>query len=145
MKKDPLKIVELLAEVAELEKSRQVADSLVRLSAERERLALLEQYLSEYGYEAAAEVTDIESLNAKRGFLNALAQAIGDQSASVDQLNSTLERHIETWRNARANTAAVGKLTGRRSVEHARKRERAEQHELESRLHGQRGRGPAGH
>jgi flagellar export protein FliJ len=132
MRKDPLDIVQMLAEISELEKSREVADSLVRLSAERERLALLEQYLSEYSDGPENEALDIEKLRSKRTFLTALAQAIGDQSASIDQINAVLGRRIETWREARANKKAVGRLTTKRAHAQALAEERYQQAEADA-------------
>lgn len=132
MNKDPLSVVKMLADIAELEKSREVANSIVRLSAERERLALLEQYLDEYGPGASGLATDIESLRTRRNFLYSLAAAIGDQSASIEQTQAILLRHIETWRSARANARAVNKLTERRSAEKARSRDRIEQNDLDA-------------
>lgn len=132
MRRDPLNIVQMLAEIAELEKSRAVADSLVKLSAERERLALLEQYLDEYAANRENESVDIEKLKSRSSFLSALTQAIGDQSSSIDQINTILEQRIETWREARANSKAVSRLTERRTQTRVRLQERREQAEIDS-------------
>lgn len=132
MRRDPLNIVQMLAEIAELEKSRAVADSLVKLSAERERLALLEQYLDEYAASRENESVDIEKLKSRSSFLSALTQAIGDQSSSIDQINTILEQRIETWREARANSKAVSRLTERRTQTRVRLQERREQAEIDS-------------
>ena len=136
MQKDPLNIVQFLAEIAELEKSREVADSLVKLSAQRERLALLEQYLSDYSGFRQDEAVDIESLRTRRGFLSALAEAIGDQNATLEQASAALDRHIETWRTARANSQALGKLTDKRARVRAQVEESRLQREADA--HGQR-------
>lgn len=136
MRKDPLDVVRMLAEIAELEKSRDVADSLVRLSAERERLALLEQYLQEYAGSTADEALDIEKLRNRRSFLNALAKAIGDQGASIDQINSVLEQRIANWREARASSKAVSRLASKRARTRRNAEERRQQ--LEADASGQR-------
>ena len=132
MKKEPLDAVKMLAEIAELEKSRDVADSIVNLTAARERLALLEEYLNEYANSARSGSTDIERLRSQRTFIGALAQAIGDQSASIAQTSAVLEQRIETWRTARANSTAVGKLTEKRAAVRRQREEKLEQAELDA-------------
>lgn len=132
MRKDPLNAVKMLAEIAELEKSREVADSIVNLSAARERLDMLEAYLVEYAARPGAGATDIERLKSQRAFLSALAQAIGDQSASVEQTYALLEKRIETWRAARAGTKAVNRLTEKRVQAQRRRDDLQEQSELDA-------------
>jgi flagellar export protein FliJ len=122
----------MLAEMSELEKSRDVADSIMNLSAARERLALLEQYLNEYSESKSDGSTDIEQLKSKQSFLGALAQAIGDQNVSVEQSYAMLEARIEHWRTARANTKAVNQLTEKRSEARRRADDAREQTELDA-------------
>jgi len=132
MKKEPLDAVKMLAEITELEKSRDVADSILHLSAARERLAVLEEYLDEYANAASSGSTDIERLRSQRTFIGALAQAIGDQGATIAQNNAVLEQRIETWRTARANKSAVSKLTEKRTQVKRQREEKAEQAELDA-------------
>lgn len=132
MKKEPLDAVKMLAEIAELEKSREVADSILHLTASRERLALLEEYLNEYSDAASNGSTDIERLRSQRTFIGALAQAIGDQGATIAQNSAVLEQRIETWRTARANSSAVGKLTEKRAKVKRERMEKLEQAELDA-------------
>ena len=132
MKKEPLDAVKMLAEIAELEKSRDVADSILKLTAARERLALLEEYLEEYADSARSGSTDIERLISQRTFIGAQAQAIGDQGATIAQSNAVLEQRIETWRTARANSTAVSKLTEKRADVQRRREEKLEQAELDA-------------
>ena len=132
MKKEPLDTVKMLAELKELEKSRDVADSIVNLSTARERLALLEAYLDEYAAPSNSESTDIERVKSKHSFLGALAQAIGDQSDSVEQTYAVLEKRIANWRTARANSQAVDRLTDKRAQVRLRQEENREQTELDA-------------
>ena len=132
MKKDPLQAVKMLAEMSEQKKSRAVADSITNLSAARERLALLEQYLSEYSGVKADGSTDIERLKSQQSFLGALAQAIGDQNTSVEQSYVLLEARIEHWRAARANSKAVNQLTEKRAEVRRKKVDQQEQIELDA-------------
>jgi flagellar export protein FliJ len=132
MRKDPLDAVKMLAEISELKKSREVADSIVNLSAARERLVLLQTYLDEYAARSGDGATDIERLKSQQTFLSALAQAIGDQSASIEQTHAVLERRIELWRTARANTQAVSRLTEKRAQARRQRDESREQSELDA-------------
>jgi flagellar export protein FliJ len=132
MRKDPLNAVKMLAEISELAKSRDVADSMLDLSAARERLALLEEYLSEYAQISDSGTTDIERLKSQRTFLGALAQAIGDQNASVEQTYALLEKRIEHWREARASSKAVDRLTEKRAIVQRQREENLEQIELDA-------------
>ena len=79
--KDPLELVQMLADVAELKKSQQVAASMVNLSAEAERLTLLEQYLGEYLEQSNKQKgeLDIALMKSRHEFIDALTKAIGNQ------------------------------------------------------------------
>ena len=127
-RKDPLSIVKQLADIAELKKSQQVAASIVVLSEEEQRLAVLERYLEEYRIDASEQtLLGITALKSRRDFLAALDAAVREQGAQVTRLRAQLERKLHSWRGAKAKANAVGRFTDRREDQLQRARARAEQ------------------
>jgi flagellar FliJ protein len=131
--KDPLDLVQMLAEAAELEKSQQVAVSMRSLNTEQQRLAMLERYLEEYrgGAAAAGSSSDINALKTKRNFLEALDKAVQDQGAQVSRLRAQFEQQLDVWRAAKAKANAVEQFAGRKSAKKALEEARREQTRLD--------------
>ena len=131
-RKDPLSIVKQLADIAELEKSQQVAASIATLSAEEQRLAVLERYLAEYrGGQVAEETLAVDVLRSRQDFIAALDDAVRTQSHQVKQLRAQFEQRLTLWRDAKAKVSAVERFAGRREAERDRARARAEQTALD--------------
>ena len=131
-RKDPLSIVKQLADITELEKSQQVALSIATLSAEEQRLAVLERYLAEYrGGEISEAALAIDLLRSRHDFIAALDAAVRTQSEQVEQLRAQFERKLTSWRDAKAKVGAVDRFAGRREAERERVRARAEQAQLD--------------
>jgi flagellar export protein FliJ len=131
--KDPLDLVQMLAEAAELEKSQQVAASMRSLGAEERRLALLERYLEEYRGAAvpAGTASDIATLQSRRHFLEALRKAVQEQGAQVSRLRAQFEQQLDFWRTAKAKANAVEQFAGRRSAKKQLEETRREQAQID--------------
>lgn len=142
MRKDPLKLVKMLADIAELEKSQHVASSLMRLSAEKQRLALLEQYLAEYqnNIEPGASV-DVERVRSTQGFVQALTKAVDEQGEAVDRIVGEYQRGLDGWRAAKAHAKTVDEFDGRRVQQETIERTRREQHGLDESTRWKYGKG----
>ena len=132
MRKDPLQLVKMLADISELEKSQYVATSMMQLSAEKQRLALLEQYLEEYCQGAAPDtVVDIGKLTSSRGFIDALTKAVVEQSDQVARLSQQFEQRLDTWRAAKAKSTAVDNFASRKQQTRMLEESRREQSSLD--------------
>lgn len=131
--KDPLDLVQMLAEAAELEKSQHVAASMRSLSAEERRLELLERYLEEYRGAAlpTGMASDIATLQSRRHFLEALRKAVLDQGAQVSRLRAQFERELDVWRTAKAKANAVEQFAGRKSAKKQLEEARREQTQID--------------
>ena len=131
-RKDPLNVVQRLADMAELRKSQQVAVSIASLSAEERRLAVLERYLAEY-QEAGAKDRQlaIGALRTRSDFIAALSQAVRTQSEQVRQLRLQFEQRLTLWREAKAKASAVERFADRRESQRKQETARAEQTALD--------------
>lgn len=131
-RKDPLTIVQRLADMAEVRKSQQVAASIASLSAEEERLAVLERYLAEYQAAGAKDrQLAIAALRSRSDFITALSQAVRTQSEQVRRLRVQFEHRLTLWREAKAKASAVERFAGRRESQRKRATAKAEQTALD--------------
>lgn len=131
-RKDPLAVVKQLADMSELEKSQQVAASIASLSAEEQRLAVLERYLAEYQVgDPRKALLGIGDLKSRHDFIAALSSAVRTQSDQVRQLRAQFEHKLTLWRDAKAKASAVDRFAGRREHERDRAQAKAEQTALD--------------
>ena len=138
--KDPLKLVQMLADVAELEKSQKVAVSMAHLTEEARRLEVLEQYLCEYREQSAGSgrELDIGQVTRRHAFIDALMRAVSDQGHRVTVLRKELESTLGLWRDAKSRVSALKEYTGRIDDQERLRAERREQNVLDD-MAGRRG------
>ena len=131
--KDPLKLVQTLADAAEFENSQKVAASVAHLSAEAQRLAVLEQYLSEYRDRRTDNggTLDVAYMTRQHEFVAALTRAISDQDRRVTDLREQFESTLGLWRDAKSKVSALKQYTGRIDDRERLRSERKEQSTLD--------------
>ena len=134
---DPERIERLLrlAELAETEAGRQLAESAAALAAKQAEVARLKRYLDEYrasgNRDQAVDGARWSNAHAFGERLHAAIEA-GERDAAV-----TAERHhedVERWRTAHRRHAAMRELVARQAAAGRREDARREQVEIDDRF-----------
>lgn len=121
-----------LAETAEAETARAVADRRRRLETEDQRLGQLRNYLAEYrALSLEGNGVSIGAVRARREFVARLQAGIEEQERVVTGLRQQVEADLGRWRDARTRSLALTRLGERIDDEATARDARREQAELD--------------
>lgn len=127
-----LETLRRLAETAENETARALADRRRRLEAEQRRLEQLNAYAAEYL--ALTRVGDgllIDAVRARRAFVVRLQGGIAEQERVVASARQQVETDLARWRDARTRHLALARLGEREDEAAAERDARREQADLD--------------
>ncbi len=131
-KPDRLGSIRTLANTAEMETSKIVAERRLALDAEEQRLAQLQTYLTEYAQTGDTQTgLSIDSMRNRRRFIDKIRGGIEEQERVVVGLRQQLETDLANWRDARSHALALEKYQHRQQAEEALRQSRREQAELD--------------
>lgn len=132
-RRDTLRTLQLLAEYAQAEQSRHLAERMRALTQEEQRLGQITGYLAEYDQQsrAAQEPTSLGALRGRRSFVERLRSAVVQQHGLVEAQRFQVDQHLRTWREARARALAMQRLGERIDAADQEERDRREQVSLD--------------
>lgn len=132
-RRNRLESLQRLAEFAEAESSRHLAERLRALDGEERRLAQIRTYLAEYAGQAGRDrrPMTLEELRGRRGFVERLRDAADAQQTLAERKRLEAEQQTARWRQARSRNLALQRF-GERLEERERERQaRREQARLD--------------
>ncbi len=122
-----LATIQTLADSAERESARTVAQRRDALAAEEQRLRQLQEYLREYGQMSLSASGHVATLRMRRRFVERIRIGISEQERLIAGLREQLERDLGVWRKARSHALALEKYAARLSEQAHARRARREQ------------------
>ncbi len=127
-----IETIRTLADTAERESSRTVAERRRMLDAEEQRLEQLRRYLAEYGdLSSAKDGVFIDTIRTRRSFMARIQAGIEQQEQLLASLRTQLENDLEHWRDARSHALALEKFDQRLEAQRNLKQNRREQAALD--------------
>ena len=133
---DRFKPIQKIASHKERKAAAELAESLRRRDAERQRLDQLKQYLAEYleSYASAAG----HGLSGRRileyqGFISKLQVAIAEQEQLVSRSQQDCDSSKAQWRGRYTKSKAMSNAVDRMQTEERRQQDRKEQSETDDR------------
>ena len=120
-----------LADSAERESARNLANSRRHLETEQQRLAQLQAYLGEYSTEPGRTSTFADTVRSHRDFIAQIRTGIEQQEQLVASLRQQLELDLAHWREARSHTLALERYSERLDAQAEEKDARREQGRLD--------------
>jgi flagellar export protein FliJ len=129
---ETLGTIRTLADRAEQESARALADRRARLENEEQRLAQLRSYMAEYGeLSGNASGIFIDTIRTRRAFVDRLRSGIEQQEKLLAGLNAQLENDLQRWRDARSRALGLERFMERRQEEQDLRDNRKEQATLD--------------
>ena len=125
-----------IAELAETEAGRRLADSARALAAKEAEVARLKRFLAEYrtsGTNGAAPLDGARWANAQ-AFAERLRGAVEVGEREAAAVSERHQEDVERWRTAHRRHAALRELAARRAAELRRDDAKREQGELDDRF-----------
>lgn len=139
-KNNRLRTLQRLAEHAEADNARRLAEQLRGLETEERRLSQVRGYLAHYAGSGAGggpagstgsgsrnRVTTVGALRSDRRFVDRLQEAVSSQAGMVDTRRQQLEQQAARWTRARARASALDRFATRLDEREADRRQRREQ------------------
>ena len=127
-----IETIRTLAETAERESSRTVAERRRILDAEEQRLEQLRRYLAEYGdLSGSNDGVFIDTIRTRRSFMARIQAGIDQQEQLLRGLRAQLEHDLQQWRDARSHALALEKFDQRLDAQRSQKQQRREQAALD--------------
>lgn len=124
--------IQTLAESAEAESARTLAERRRRLAAEEQRLEQLRHYLAEYRtLSAGGDGLLVDVVRARRDFVGRIQAGIDEQERVLAGIRAQADADLARWREARTRSLAVSKLGERLAEQAAERQERRQQADLD--------------
>jgi len=129
--KHSLKTVRLLADNAEQESSRLVAQRRRQIDAEQQRLSQLRQYFDDYQHPGTGEGVFIDTVRTRAAFIARIRSGIEQQERLIAGLEQQLELDLQRWRDARSHALGLQRYSERQAQQEELKQNRKEQAKLD--------------
>lgn len=126
-----LQTLRTLADTAERESSRLLAERRRTLNEEEQRLAQLRAYLQEYTAPESGAGLLVDSIRTRRDFMNRIHEGIEQQEKLLAKLRQQLEHDLEKWRDARSHSLSLQRYSERLQTQVDEKIARREQGRLD--------------
>ena len=120
-----------LAESAEHESSRILAERRRVLDQEQQRLVQLQTYLQEYTAPESGTGLLVDSIRTRRDFITRLREGIEQQKRLLQDLQQQLDQDLDRWRDARSHALALARYSDRLQAQVDEKLARREQGRLD--------------
>ena len=129
---ETLGTIRTLADRAEQESARALAERRARLENEEQRLVQLRSYMAEYGeLSGNASGVFIDTIRTRRAFVDRLRSGIEQQEKLLAGLHTQLEIDLQRWRDARSRALGLERFMERRQEEQDLRDNRKEQATLD--------------
>ena len=125
--KHSLKPIRLLADNAEQESSRLVAQRRQHLDTEQQRLAQLKKYFDDYQQPAGDEGVYIDTVRTRAAFVTRIRNGIEQQERLIAGLEQQLELDMQRWREARSHALGLQRYSERQAQQEELRQNRKEQ------------------
>lgn len=129
--KQSMQTLRRLADNAERESARIVAQRRRQLDAERQRLAQLEAYVADYRQQPGNTGVFIDTMRTRQAFVMRLRAGLEQQRRVITGLDQQLELDLRRWRQARSHALGLQRFSERREREQAVRQNRKEQAQLD--------------
>lgn len=129
--KSTLTTLRFLADTAEDETSRAVAQRRNLLDAEEMRLVQLKNYLQEYQADKEQSGISIDTVRTRRAFVERINTGIEQQARLIEGLRQQLELDLQRWREARSQALGLQRYSERQQQAVDLKQNRKEQARLD--------------
>jgi len=129
--KSTLTTLRFLADSAENESARVVAQRRNALDAEEVRLEQLKKYLQEYQADDNGSGIFIDTVRTRRAFVERISSGIDQQARLIEGLRQQLEMDLQRWREARSQALGLQHYSERQQQEIDLKQNRKEQARLD--------------
>jgi flagellar export protein FliJ len=125
--KHSLKTVRLLADNAEQESSRLVAQRRQQLDAAQHQLMQLKRYADEYQQPGSGQGMYIDTVRTRAEFIARIRSGIEQQERLIAGLEQQLELDMQRWRTARSHALGLQRYAERQAQQEELRQNRKEQ------------------
>lgn len=125
--KHSLKTVRVLADNAEQESSRLVAQRRQQIDVEKHRLSQLRQYFDDYQQPDSDDGVFIDTVRTRAAFIARIGAGIEQQERLIAGLEQQLELDMQRWRQARSHALGLQRYSERQAQQEEVKQNRKEQ------------------
>lgn len=125
--KNRIQTLRTLADTAERESSRIVAERRRTLDQEEQQLMQLQAYLREYDTPQSGSGLLVDSIRARRDFIERIRLGIEQQEHLVKSLRAQLDQDLDQWREARSHALSLERYSDRLQMQVDEKLARREQ------------------
>lgn len=131
MSDNNMQTLRTLADTAERESSRILAERRQVMDQEQQRLTQLQAYLQEYAAPESGSGLLVDSIRTRRDFVSRIGQGIEQQEKVLAGLSQQLEVDLQRWRDARTHALALQRYSDRLQTQVEEKVARREQGRLD--------------
>lgn len=138
MSDNNMQTLRTLADTAERESSRILAERRQVMDQEQQRLTQLQAYLQEYAAPESGSGLLVDSIRTRRDFVSRIRQGIEQQEKVLAGLSQQLDLDLQRWRDARTHALALQRYSDRlqmRVEEKVARREQGRQDEVGRQQH----------
>ena len=111
--KNRMQTLRTLADTAERESSRLLAERRRTLDAEEQRLAQLRAYLQEYTTPESGAGLRADTIGARRDFASRIRDGIEQQEKLLAKLREQMDQDLARWRDARSHSLSLQRYSER--------------------------------
>lgn len=120
-----------LADTAERESSRRLAERRRTLDEEEQRLVQLRAYLQEYTAPESGAGLRADTIHARREFASRIRDGIEQQEQLLAKLRQQIDQDLQRWRDARSHALSLQRYSERLQTQVDDKLARREQGRLD--------------
>ncbi len=131
MSDNNMQTLRTLADTAERESSRILAERRHVMDQEQQRLTQLQAYLQEYAAPESGSGLLVDSIRTRRDFVSRIRQGIEQQEKVLAGLSHQLDLDLQRWRDARTHALALQRYSERLQSQVEEKVARREQGRLD--------------